>query len=90
MSVQQHLAIKAILTNPLVGATTSDIEKLNVVNVASVISQLRKKGHQVVSVKRSGKTFYTLPFGTRDQSAKLTKAQRETIEFAVSLQQLAS
>jgi arginyl-tRNA synthetase len=88
MSMNQYFAIKAILTNPVIGATVADIEEFNVSNVPQVISQLRQKGHEVISIKRDGKTFYTLPYGTRDQAAKLSKAQRENIDISVGVQQL--
>lgn len=90
MSMNQHFAIKAMLTNPVVGATVADIEEFNVPNVPQVISQLRSKGHEVVSVKRNGTTFYTLPYGTREQSAKLSKAQREFIDISVGVQKVFS
>ncbi len=90
MSMNQHFAIKAILSNPVLGATVADIAKFKVPNVPQVISQLRKKGHEVISVKRDGKMYYTLPYGTRDQAAKLTTGQRENIEISIGFQQLFS
>ena len=88
MSMNQYFAIKAMLTDPIKGATVSDIEEFNVSNVPQVIQQLRNKGHEVVSLKRNGVNFYTLPYGTRDQATNLSKAQREQIDISVGIQQV--
>jgi|LakMenE01Jun11ns_1017448.scaffolds.fasta_scaffold8675915_1 hypothetical protein len=90
MSQNQHFVIKAIMgADPVIGVTASEIaEKYNVKHVPQVVSQLRERGHKVFTTMRGGKAFYSLPFGTRDQEAKLTSVQRANLETAVQLRQL--
>jgi predicted nucleic acid-binding Zn ribbon protein len=84
--MNQYFVVRAIkeASDQLVGAPVSAIEKFKVKNVAAVVSQLRKRGHNIVTnirtVKGKKQTFYAMPFGTRDQEAKLSARSRAKIE----------
>ena len=84
MSMKQHLVLKAIMeANPIIGAASTEIaKKFKMTDVPQVVYQLRERGHSVVTTLRDGVAFYSLPFGTRDQEAKLTAAQKSNIELA--------
>jgi hypothetical protein len=73
MSMNQYYVIKAIKERD--GATAAQIAKYGVKNPSSVVYELRKRGHEIVNI--AGK--YLLPFGTRDEAAKLTKTARKQI-----------
>lgn len=90
MSMNQHFVIKAIMeANPIIGASSAEIaKKFKVKHVPQVVAQLRERGHNVVTTLKNGVAFYTLPFGTRDQEAKLTPTQKANIEVANAFRQL--
>ncbi len=74
MANNMYFVIKAIKENKL-GATAAQIAKYGVKNVSATVSYLRKRGHEIVSM--DGR--YVLPFGTRDEAAKLSKTARKQI-----------
>ena len=85
-----YFVIKAIKENKS-GATAAQIAKYGVKNVSATVAELRKRGHEIVTqfyVAKDGtrKGRYTLPFGTRDEAAKLTKTARKQIakEFGLA------
>jgi hypothetical protein len=90
MSMKQHFVIKAIMeANPLVGAASSDIaKKFKMTDVPQVVYSLRQRGHNVVTTLVDGIAYYSLPFGTRDQEAKLTAAQKANIELGNAFRSL--
>lgn len=56
-------------------------KKYKVKNVSATVHAMRQRGHEVVTTM-SG---YSLPFGTREESAKLSKTARKQIERLVAL-----
>jgi hypothetical protein len=82
MSNNFYFTIKAIKENKT-GATTEQIAKYGVKNVSATVAKLRARGHEIVTEffvtdgVRKGR--YILPFGTRDEAAKLTKTARKQI-----------
>ena len=90
MSQKQYFVIKSIMeANPIIGAASTEIaKKFNMTDVPQVVFQLRERGHKVITTMRDGIAFYSLPFGTRDQEAKLTSVQKANIETAVQLRQI--
>lgn len=90
MSQNQYFVVKAIMeANPIIGASSKDISgKFKLANVPQIVQQLRKRGHKVVTTMREGIAFYSLPFGTRDQEAKLTRVQKANVAAAVQLTRL--
>ncbi len=90
MSNNLYFVIKSIKENKK-GATAEQIAKYGVKNVSATVAALRKRGHEVITqmfVDKDGvrKGRYTLPFGTRDEAAKLTKTARKAIarEFGLA------
>jgi hypothetical protein len=92
MSQKQYFVVKSIMeANPVVGASSLAIaKKFKMTDVPQVVYQLRERGHKVITTMREGIAFYSLPFGTREQEAKLTSVQKANIEVAVKLQQLSA
>jgi hypothetical protein len=90
MSQKQYFVIKSIMeANPIIGAASTEIaKKFKMTDVPQVVFQLRERGHKVITTMRDGIAFYSLPFGTRDQEAKLTSVQKANIETAVQLRQI--
>jgi len=73
---QKYFVIKAIkeAKNGVV-APEKITTKYGVANPAAVVSELRKRGHEIVKLAKG----YALPFGTRDEAAKLSKTARKQI-----------
>lgn len=91
MSQNQYFVVKSIMeADPIVGASSAAIaKKFKIANVPQVVFQLRERGHKVFTQMRNGIAYYSLPYGTRDQEAKLTSVQKANITTAIKLVQLA-
>ena len=81
MSTNNYFVIRAIKEKG-VAASSYIAKKYKVKNVSATVSALRKRGHEILTTEGG----YALPFGTRDEAAKLTKAERKRIskEFGIA------
>jgi hypothetical protein len=81
MSTNNYFVIRAIKEKG-VAASAYIAKKYKVKNVSATVSALRKRGHEILTVSGG----YALPFGTRDEAAKLTKTERKRIskEFGIA------
>jgi hypothetical protein len=74
MSTNNYFVIRAIKEKG-VAASSYIAKKYKVKNVSATVSALRKRGHEIVTLAEG----YALPFGTRDEAAKLSKTARNKI-----------
>ncbi len=83
MSMNQFFVVKSIMESNGKGATVTDIAKYHVKNVPQVVYSLRQRGHTIIT--KSNKYF--MPFGSREQEARLSKTEKKRIlkQFQMSV-----
>jgi hypothetical protein len=74
MSTNSYFVIKSIKEQGVAAAAYIQ-KKYKVKNVSATVAALRKRGHEIVTLAEG----YALPFGTRDEAAKLSKTARKQI-----------
>lgn len=72
MSKAQYIVVKTLIENGTSGASVKEFAKKKVKNAAQVVYSLRQRGHTIIT--EAGKYF--MPFGSRDQEAKLSKTEK--------------
>ncbi len=72
MSQNQYRVVKTLIENGTKGATVAQLARKRVENVPQVVYSLRQRGHTIIT--EAGKYF--MPFGSRDQEAKLSKTEK--------------
>ena len=80
---QKYFVIKAIKESKN-GVTALKLQdKFGIANPSAVICELRQRGHAIVSSFRrvAGQrvAFYSMPFGTRTEAAKLSRSEKSAI-----------